>query len=55
MTYTGYERNPEVRAVDVLPAFFIFSLISSILAALGLTAAAWGTDSRPSIGDDHAR
>ena len=25
------------------------------LALLGLAAARWGTDSRPSIGDDHAR
>lgn len=25
------------------------------LAILGLAALTWGTDSRPSIGDDHAR
>jgi hypothetical protein len=41
--------------MDALPALFIFSLTGSILAVLGLAASAWGTDSRPSIGDDHAR
>jgi len=41
--------------MDALPAFFIFSLTSTILGVLGIAAAAWGTDSRPSIGDDHAR
>ena len=41
--------------MDALPAIFFFSLITSGFAVLGLAAAAWGTDSRPSIGDDHAR
>jgi hypothetical protein len=30
-------------------------LSMGILTALGFAAALWGTDSRPSYGDDHAR
>jgi hypothetical protein len=41
--------------MDALAALFIFSLTISVLAVFGLAAVAWGTDSRPSIGDDHAR
>jgi hypothetical protein len=41
--------------MDALPAIFIFSLTSSVFAVLGLAAAAWGADTRPTIGDDHAR
>lgn len=29
--------------------------ITLVFALLGLAALAWGTDSRPTIGDDHAR
>lgn len=41
--------------MDAMSALFIFSLISAGFAVLGLAAAIWGTDSRPTIGDDHAR
>lgn len=30
-------------------------LTIGIMTALGIAAAVWGTDSRPSYGDDHAR
>ena len=30
-------------------------LSMGILSALGIAALTWGTDSRPSYGDDHAR
>lgn len=30
-------------------------LMAGILTALGIAAALWGVDSRPSYGDDHAR
>jgi hypothetical protein len=32
-----------------------FALSMGILSAVGIAALAWGTDSRPSYGDDHAR
>ena len=41
--------------MDAMPALFIFTITSSLLAVLGLGAFQWGTDTRPSIGDDHAR
>ena len=41
--------------MDALPALFIFSAIVTIFASLGLAAEIWGVDSRPTIGDDHAR
>jgi len=41
--------------MDALSALFIFTITSTVLAVLGLASAAWGTDSRPYIGDDHAR
>jgi hypothetical protein len=41
--------------MDAFPALFILSITSTVLAVLGLASAAWGTDSRPRIGDDHAR
>ena len=41
--------------MDAMPAIFIFTITSTVLAALSLASALWGADSRPSIGDDHAR
>jgi hypothetical protein len=38
-----------------MPALFIFSLTSGLLAILGTAAFVWGTDSPPSVGDDHVR
>lgn len=35
--------------------FIAIILSMGILTALGVLAQAWGTDSRPSYGDDHAR
>jgi hypothetical protein len=37
-------------------ALYVAIVISiGILGALGIAASAWGVDSRPSYGDDHAR
>ena len=33
----------------------VLVLAVAVLVALGLAAARWGVDSRPSIGDDHTR
>jgi hypothetical protein len=41
--------------MDALAALFIFSISTTVLAVLGIASAAWGTDTRPTIGDDHAR
>lgn len=41
--------------MDVLPAVFFITVTTSIFAVLGLAASLWGVDSRPGIGDDHAR
>ena len=41
--------------MDAMPALFIFTVTSSLLAVLGAAASLWGTDSRPNIGDDHIR
>jgi hypothetical protein len=30
-------------------------LVAGIMTALGIAAAFWGVDTRPSYGDDHAR
>ena len=35
--------------------FIAIVLSMGIMTALGIAAALWGVDSRPSIGDDHAR
>lgn len=35
--------------------FIAIVLSMGIMTALGIAAVLWGTDSRPSIGDDHAR
>ena len=35
--------------------FIAIVLSIGILVALGIAASVWGTDSRPSYGDDHAR
>jgi hypothetical protein len=32
-----------------------FIVLIGIVTALGMAALAWGTDSRPTLGDDHAR
>jgi len=41
--------------MDALPAIFIATLTASVFAVLGLAASFWGVDTRPTIGDDHAR
>jgi hypothetical protein len=41
--------------MDALSAIFFITFTSSLFAALGLAASIWGVDSRPTIGDDHAR
>jgi hypothetical protein len=35
--------------------FIAIVLSMGIMTALGIAAVLWGVDSRPSIGDDHAR
>jgi hypothetical protein len=35
--------------------FIAIILMISLTMALGLLAISWGADSRPSMGDDHAR
>jgi nitrogen fixation-related uncharacterized protein len=34
---------------------FVLMLMIGIMTALGIAALMWGVDSRPTIGDDHAR
>jgi nitrogen fixation-related uncharacterized protein len=34
---------------------FVLMLTIGIMTALGIAALMWGVDSRPTIGDDHAR
>jgi nitrogen fixation-related uncharacterized protein len=34
---------------------FVLVLTIGIMTALGIAALLWGVDSRPTIGDDHAR
>jgi hypothetical protein len=41
--------------MDAFPGIAIFTLTLGLLTVLGIGATLWGTDSRPSIGDDHAR
>jgi len=41
--------------MEALSALFVLIITSSLFAALGLASNIWGADSRPSIGDDHAR
>jgi len=41
--------------MDAMPVLFIFTFTSSLLAILGIAANLWGADTRPSMGDDHAR
>jgi len=41
--------------MDTFSAMFLISIITSIFAGLGLAASLWGVDSRPGMGDDHAR
>ena len=41
--------------MDIVAPLVIAALIAGILGALGLAAFAWGVDSRPGVGDDHAR
>ena len=35
--------------------FIEMALVVAIFAVLAIAATSWGTDSRPSLGDDHAR
>jgi len=41
--------------MDALPAISLFAIMFSLLGGFGAAAIAWGRDSRPRIGDDHAR
>ena len=41
--------------MDTLAALLIVALVVGVLTFLGLAADAWGVDSRPTIGDTHAR
>lgn len=41
--------------MEAFQALVLFAITSGLLAALGLAAVYFGTDSRPTIGDDHAR
>ena len=41
--------------MDAFAATFLITLITSIFAGLGLASSRWGVDSRPGLGDDHAR
>jgi hypothetical protein len=41
--------------MDGIAALVIFTLAVSLLGVFDLAASKWGVDSRPSIGDDHAR
>ena len=38
-----------------MPALFIFTITSTLLVVLSIASYRWGTDSRPSVGDDHVR
>lgn len=41
--------------MDIFAPLVLAAIIAVILGALGLAAVAWGADSRPGVGDDHAR
>ena len=41
--------------MDALSATAIITLITSIFAGLAVASTRWGVDSRPGLGDDHAR
>ncbi|MEO7664248.1 MAG: hypothetical protein ABIV26_03915 [Candidatus Limnocylindrales bacterium] len=42
--------------MDAINSILIFAVsLTTGFGLLGLAAARWGVDSRPSIGDDHAR
>ena len=41
--------------MDAMAGIAIFSLTCGLLTVIGIAAAFFGADSRPSIGDDHAR
>jgi hypothetical protein len=41
--------------MEALSATFLITLMTSIFAGLGIAASLWGVDSRPGMGDDHAR
>jgi hypothetical protein len=41
--------------MDGIAALVIFTIVVSLLGVLDLGASKWGVDSRPTIGDDHAR
>ncbi|HYN70311.1 MAG TPA: hypothetical protein VEX41_08880 [Candidatus Eisenbacteria bacterium] len=41
--------------MDAIAALTFFGLSMGLFGLLGAAAALWGADSRPTIGDDHAR
>jgi Mg2+ and Co2+ transporter CorA len=41
--------------MDMLVALLLITVMSGLFAVLGVAASIWGVDSRPGIGDDHAR
>jgi hypothetical protein len=41
--------------MDALSAISFFAMTFSLLGGFAAAAVAWGKDSRPRIGDDHAR
>jgi len=41
--------------METFPAVVLFTIVSGLFGALGIAATFWGVDSRPTIGDDHAR
>ena len=41
--------------MDALPALSFFGLSMVLFGLLAVAAILWGADSRPTIGDDHAR
>lgn len=41
--------------MDASPALSLAILMMSLFGSLALAASFWGSDSRPRIGDDHAR
>jgi hypothetical protein len=41
--------------MDTFAATALITLITSIFAGLAVASSVWGVDSRPGMGDDHAR
>ena len=41
--------------MDTFSAAALITLVTSIFAGLAVASVRWGVDSRPGLGDDHAR